>query len=113
MSRRDYTHSKCYENRESKLSYSMYLLHPMLMQIAYGNQFVVPVHFSDFKPVLMYFGEFFVDFNEQSDSNHYLRFSADGNDLVNLLLFGYRSTTDKLRTNVNGMKQSVNIIYFQ
>ena len=42
---------------ESKLSYSMYLLHPMLMQIAYGNQFVVPVHFSDFKPVLMYFGE--------------------------------------------------------
>ena len=46
---------------ESKLSYSMYLLHPMLMQIAYGNQFVVPVHFSDFKPVLMYFGEYFLD----------------------------------------------------
>ena len=35
----------------------MYLLHPMLMQIAYGNQFVVPVHFSDFKPVLMYLGK--------------------------------------------------------
>ena len=50
------------KNYESKLSYSMYLLHPMLMQIAYGNQFVVPVHFSDFKPVLMYLGEQFMRF---------------------------------------------------
>ena len=99
---------------KSKLSYSMYLLHPMLMQIAYGNQFVVPVHFSDFKPVLMYFGEFFLIFLSchimgvifyDSYSKHYLRFPADGYDMVNLLLFGYRSTTDKFRTNVDGMKQ--------
>ena len=112
------THSLCdiphvIKYHESKLSYSMYLLHPMLMQIAYGNQFVVPVHFSDFKPVLMYLGEYFVGFNFQSYSNHILRFSADGNDMVNLLLFGYRSTADKFRKNVDGMKQNVNIIYFQ
>lgn len=54
-----------------------------------------------------------MDNNEQSHSNHNFRFSADGNDMVNLFLFGYRSTTDKFRTNADGMTQSVNIIYFQ
>ena len=37
-------------------SYSMYLLHPMLMQVAYAGQFVVPVHYSDLKPIILYFG---------------------------------------------------------
>ena len=27
----------------------MYLLHPVIMMVAYGNQFVVPWHFNDFK----------------------------------------------------------------
>ena len=40
----------------SKLSYSMYLLHPILMKIAYGDQFVVPWHLSLLKSVIMYFG---------------------------------------------------------
>ena len=100
------------KNYESKLSYSMYLLHPMLMQIAYGNQFVVPVHFSDFKPVLMYLGEQCVFLNLVKKWCN-LRFSADGYDMVNLLLFGYRSTVDKFGKNAHGMKQNVYIIYFQ
>ena len=90
----------------------MYLLHPMLMQIAYGNQFVVPVHFSDFKPVLMYLGEQCVFLNLVKKWCN-LRFSADGYDMVNLLLFGYRSTVDKFGKNAHGMKQNVYIIYFQ
>ena len=100
------------KNYESKLSYSMYLLHPMLMQIAYGNQFVVPVHFSDFKPVLMYLGEQCVFLNLVKKWCN-LRFSADGYDMVNLLLFGYRSTVDEFGKNAHGMKQNVYIIYFQ
>ena len=101
------------KNYESKLSYSMYLLHPMLMQIAYGNQFVVPVHFSDFKPVLMYLGEQFMRFFNLVKIWCNLRFSADGYDMVNLLLFGYRSTVDEFGKNAHGMKQNVYIIYFQ
>lgn len=101
------------KNYESKLSYSMYLLHPMLMQIAYGNQFVVPVHFSDFKPVLMYLGEQFMRFFNLVKKWCNLRFSADGYDMVNLLLFGYRSTVDEFGKNAHGMKQNVYIIYFQ
>lgn len=34
----------------------MYLLHPVIMMIAYGNQFVTPWHFSDFKGVIYYLG---------------------------------------------------------
>ena len=40
----------------SKLSYVMYLLHPLLMGVAYGNQFVVPWHFNDLKGVIYYLG---------------------------------------------------------
>merc|ERR1712062_521419 len=40
----------------SKLSYSMYLLHPILMKIAYGSTFVVPWHLTFLEGLLMFFG---------------------------------------------------------
>ena len=40
----------------SKLSYSMYLLHPLLLDLSYTGQFIVPVHLSDLKPFILYLG---------------------------------------------------------
>ena len=40
------------------------------------------------------------------------RLSVNGYDMVDLLLFGYRSTIDEFRKNAYGIK-NVNIIYFQ